>query len=187
MNENTQKIAAPTVGDIRKKFDDIEKDLQFRNSAFERNAIRNYLLHIMLSVTNRVDDIFTYDTAVEEPEYVFFDTGKRIQGRDAILAFHRERTLRGVSLCVPVDHRLAIDAWGFAAELTTHTFLPDMRLERVRSALVWRCDQNGRMKSLRFYPAAQHETLQLSSAIKFNGEDLNAELSPLISRLMTAY
>ena len=183
MNDQLKSATAATVQDIRKTFEGIAQDMERRDSAFERKALRNYLLHTLLGMTGRLDELFAYDTAVADPEYVFFDTGTRIRGRDAIVAFHREQMQRGTSLCVPVDQRVAFGPWGFAGEQTMHNFLPGGRLERVRSALVWRCDEAGRMKSLRFYPAAQHETVALEGPLALDAGALATSLSPLVSRI----
>lgn len=183
MNDQSPMQAAPTVRDIRKAFEGIEQDLLRRDSAFERRALRNYLLHSLLAATGRLDELFEYDTAVADPEYVFFDSGRRIQGRGAIVAFHREQARGGTSLRVPFEQRVAIDAWGFAAEQTVHQFLPGGRLERFRCASVWRCDGAGRMKSLRIYPAVRHDALPLAGAGTPHPAALAAELSSLVSRL----
>ncbi|MES2632988.1 MAG: hypothetical protein V4669_08450 [Pseudomonadota bacterium] len=174
--------AAPTAHDIRVAFERIESDALQRESAFERRALRNYLLHMLLAVSQRHDELFEFDTAAQEPDYVFFDSGKRVQGRQAIAAFHREQAANNASLCVPVDQRVAMGAWGFAAEVTMYQYLPDGTLHRTPSALVWRCDDKGRMKSLRFYPAAKHDTVRLAGT-PVTTSDLAAELAPLVERL----
>ncbi|MDP3135389.1 MAG: hypothetical protein Q8N17_03530 [Burkholderiaceae bacterium] len=152
-----------------------------RETAFERRALRNYLLQTLLAAAGREDELFSHDTAVSDPDYVFYDNARRIQGREAITAFHREQAKRGAAVCVPVDQRVAMGAWGFAGEQTMHHYLSDGKLQRVKSALVWRCDEAGRMKSLHFYPAASHEDVQLASAL--DPAALAAELAPLISRI----
>lgn len=185
MNKPPPMTVASSAQDIRNSFERIEQDLLKRESAFERKALRNYLLHTLLAVVGRDKELFSHDTAVADPDYVFYDTAQRIQGRDAIKAFHREQARRGASVCVPVDQRVAMGPWGFAAEQTLHHYLPDGKLQRAHSALVWRCDEAGRMKSLRTYPAARHEELQLTSPL--DPAQLAAELSPLISRLQNIH
>jgi len=167
-----------STDDIRRAFERIEQDALQRDAAFERRALRNYLLHTLLTVAGRHDELFEYDTAVADPDYVFFDNGRRVQGRDAIARYHRDE---GV-LSVPIDQRVAMSHWGFAGEQTLEAWLPDGTLRRTRCAFVWRCDDRGRMTSLRFYPAARHESLGAAPR-PAGGATLAKDLAPLVERV----
>lgn len=172
---------APSVKEILSSFGRIEQDMLGRGSAFERRALRNYLLHMLLVVSGREEELFGYGTATVDPDYVFYDTGLHVEGREAIVAWHREQASRGAAVCVPVSQRVAMSSWGFAAELTAEQYLPEGKLQRTHAAVVWRCDESGRLKKLHFYPAVRHEDVALSSPL--DSAALAAELSPLISRL----
>jgi hypothetical protein len=167
-----------TLQTIRLAFERIEQDAARRDSAFERRALRNYLLHTLLAAAGRYDELFEYDTATADPDYVFFDTGRRIQGRDAIARFHREQA----ATVVPLEQRVAMSDWGFAAEQTMLELRSDGSAQRTKSALVWRCDAKGRVKSLRFYPAAQHEDVRMSTPLP-DAAAVARELAPLIERV----
>lgn len=175
---------APSVQDIRASFERIEQDMLARESTFERQALRNYLLHTLLAVSGRQDELFEYGTSTANPDYVFYDTARRVEGREAIRAWHREQAQRGMSVCVPTNQRVAMSSWGFAAELTAEQYLPQGRLQRTHSAAVWRCDEAGRLTSLHVYPAVGREDISLSAPL--DAEAVAAELAPLISRLQQA-
>ena len=81
----------------------------------------------------------------------------------------------------PSNQRIAVASWGFASEETTNSYLRGNLLERFRTAMVWRCDGDGRMQSMRMYPAAERTMTAVASDDMIAQKDIASTLEPLVA------
>jgi hypothetical protein len=186
------EIPAPTVAMLKSEFVGFEKAATGYEQP-QRSALLRYLLYSMLLRSGRYEELFT-DTAADLPEYVFYDSGRVISGRTSLIDFHRAQADAGCALTLP-GQRVAAADWGFAAERVDQVYLTpaaalargiksefgDTRpAERRKTAVVWRSDASGRMRSMHFYPAAGSETCHVPEDLVLQQRQIAEALESLI-------
>ncbi|MDO8942746.1 MAG: hypothetical protein Q7U75_06155, partial [Desulfobacterales bacterium] len=67
MNQASPPAVVASAQDVRSHFERIEQNMLQRETAFERRALRNYLLQTLLAAAGREDELFSHDTAVSDP------------------------------------------------------------------------------------------------------------------------
>lgn len=176
MSSSNTRILTPD--DVASNLSAFEHRIEGSDSADERRMLLVHLLCSMYCMAGRHEEMLDPAWVVEEPEYAFFDSGRRIRGKGAIVDHHRSLSMAGELATLPSGQRIAVAEWGFASEQTNHTYLtPDAARRRgldtggqaagyvevVVTSLVWRADVRGRMQAMRWYPAARTEILPLSA------------------------
>ena len=118
-------IYSPRIG-VRRA-DELLADL---DNPHHRAIIANYRRHALLEIAGRWPEILAPELTVEHPVYRISVGGvmRTLSGRDAVAAFYRGLTDAGRTVFGPVEQRLVVADWGFAAEATFQRHAPGAAL-----------------------------------------------------------
>lgn len=187
-----------TCQDVLSHYNAFEQRIAGHPVAAERRMLVGYLLHSMLAVCGRYEELFDDKAMAQEPEYLFHDTGRALRGRKAIIGHYRTQAATGAALTIPDAQRIAIASWGFATEQVDHSYLTAAAasqrglktddaggalVERVHLALVWRCNASGGLESMRLYPAKSRSVTAIPKSQLLQTSDLATALQPMIARV----
>lgn len=97
-----------------------------------RAIIANYRRHALLEIAGRWPEILAPELTVEHPVYRISVDGvmRTLSGRAAVAAFYRGLTEAGRTVFGPIEQRLVVADWGFAAEATFQRHAPGATLLR---------------------------------------------------------
>lgn len=183
--------------DVLSHYNAFEQRIAGHPVAAERRMLTGYLLHSMLAVSGRYEELFDDKAMAQEPEYLFHDTGQALRGRDAIIGHYRTQAATGATLTIPDAQRIAVASWGFATEQVDHSYLTTEAasqrglktddadaafVERIHLALVWRCNPRGGLESMRLYPAKSRSVTAIPKSQLLQTSDLSTVLQPMIAR-----
>jgi hypothetical protein len=182
--------------------EDVAEAYRQRRIAYARNPdphhrkiLRNYLLHAMLELSGRYDEIFSPELTVAEPEYEYFQSGAKYHGGDAVKGMYRGLTVNGATAIIADQQRVAVADWGFCTEQVSHYYLPpqlaeqrglpvnserDFFVEHRPLVMVWLYDAQARLMGERIYHAATSTYSRLRPEQFLTTEDVAQALAPLI-------
>jgi hypothetical protein len=83
-----------------------------------RAILENYRRHALLEVAGRWEEILTPEMTIDHPVYRISVNGSMtvLDGRDAVARFYHGLTESGTNVFGPVEQKIAVADWGFAAE-----------------------------------------------------------------------
>lgn len=161
---------------------------------FRRKMLRNHFYHAVLEIGGEYEGIFAPDMIVEEPHYIFFQSGRRLDGREAVKGYYREAFEHGASSIIPEVPKFAVADWGVMNESVYHYYMPaalaathgvPTRSDRFyvlhrAVASVWYLDDRARLVSERIYHAAESTYTEITQDQYFSADDMRRILGPLI-------
>jgi len=186
-----------TVADVVDGYQRRRIECDAEQSPRRRKILRNYILHAMLEISGRYEEIFSRGLMADHPEYEYFQEGVSFHGIDAVKGMYRGLTdnTSTAILSDPRKRRIAIADWGFAVEQVNHYYLnSELALQRgipVRSgcsyvlhrpvSMLWNYDDKQRLIGERLYHAAHSTYSEIDEEQFILPEMLRNALAPLIS------
>lgn len=166
--DNIAKLKFPTAQDFLTQYEKFESDIASYADAHEQRMLLCYLLHSLRIACGLYDKVFDDNVAVQDPDYRFLDSGQILRGSAQAIEYLKSEAELAALLTIPRQQRIAVAEWGFASEQVSHIILGSsseiqqskkslnnkmVQVECVKLAMVWRCNAQGQMESVRFYPA----------------------------------
>jgi len=163
----------------------------------------NYLVHAMLEVSGRADEILDAELTIAEPNYVFHHTGARYRGREAVGEFYGALVDGGSNVIVSTDHRMAIADWGLSLDQVSHTNvalaslqrleLPppltpgDIYVEHRRTMRIWPYNDRGQMIGENLFYAFDATYSLIPAEAVMTRERVAQHLAPVIDEVRERY
>ncbi len=160
-----------------------------------RRIARNYLLHSMLEVAGRYEEILAPELSIPEPVYVFHHNELECHGHDQVRSFYKSLTDTGANVIVTTGHRMAVADWGFGLEQVSHfnrageaigkLGLPplpegDIYVEHRQTMRIWPYTADGIMAGETLYYAHEASYSPVPKALALTPEGAARALAPLI-------
>lgn len=159
-----------------------------------RKILRNYLLHAMLELSGRFDEIFVPEMTIENPEYEYFQTGVQYIGGDAVRGMYRGLTVNGATAIIADRQKVAVADWGFCTEQVSNYYLPPhlaeargiktnpghCYIEHRPLVMVWYYDMQARLAGERIYHSAISTYTEIPESLFLTPDDVARALGPLI-------
>ena len=106
--------------------DSLDELVRSTDNPHHRAILLNYRRHGLLEVSQRYPELMAAEMMVEHPVYRMSEGGNAVvlDGREAVAGFYQELQETGSIVLWPVEQKIAVADWGFAAEALFHHFVP---------------------------------------------------------------